>query len=364
MTDTGFARPTLAELIARISGDLNTRLPGHDSLVRRSVLWVLARVVAGAVHLLYGFAAWIARQILPDRADEAVLRRHAAIWGLAPLSATWAYGRVTFTGTPATLIPAGSILQRDDEREYRTILNATIGGGGTVSARVQAMASGADGNADVGTILTLATPIAGVTSAATVNASPDDLAHGTDTEGVDSLRARLLAYIAERPQGGAVADYEAWARSVYAGVRVFVAPLEAGPGTVVVRFILPPPLVGIDVIPDAGTVADVQAYLDVVAPVTAAVTVYAPAGKPIAMSIHVAPDTAAIRAAVTAELDDLFAREAAPSGTIPNSHIREAIARAEGEVSHTLGAVGGGAGTADVSQAFNEIAYLGVVTWY
>lgn len=360
-SDTGYVRPTLAALISRISSDLNSRLPGQDARIRRSVLWVLARVLAGAVHLLYGFASWIARQILPDTADGDRLRRHAAIWQIDPLTATEAAGNVLFSGVPATAIPIGSALQRADGAEYETTAGAVVGGGGTVVVRVIALLAGEAGNCDAATILELVSPIAGVTSASVVEASPDNVAGGTDDESNDELRDRLLAYIAERPQGGARSDYETWAREVAAVDRVFVSPLELGPGTVVVRFSIEG--TGAAVIPGAGKVAEVQAYIDPRAPVTADVTVLAPVALPITLTIHVVPDTAAIRAAVSAELEDLFAREAEPGGTIPNSHLREAIARAEGETSHTLTAVGGGAGTADVVQAATELAHLSTITW-
>ena len=357
----GFVRPTLAELIDRISGDLNTRLPGRDSRVRRSTLWVLARVFAGGLHLLYGFAAWIARQILPDRADEAVLRRHAAIWSLTPIPAAAASGKVTFSGVAGSIVPAGSTLQRDDGAEYTTAADATIGIGGTVDATVTAVEPAAAGNCAAAVVLTLASPVAGVTSAAVVNASPDDVANGRDAETVDELRARLLARIARRPQGGSVADYEAWVREVYPSARVFVEPLFLGAGTVVVWFVVPG--VGVAMLPTGAQVLAVKAYVDVLRPVTAQVGVDAPVGKPVALSIHIVPDTSAIRVAVAAELNDLFWRESGPGVTIPNSHLREAIARAAGEVSHTLTAVDGGAGTDDVIQGALEFAYTGVITW-
>lgn len=358
---TGFVRPTLAELITRISSDFNTRLPGQDSRVRRSVLWVLVRVLAGAVHLLYGFAAWISRQILPDTADGDRLARHAAIWGLSRLAATKAQGFVTFTGNPAAVIPAGSVLQRADGAEFETLAVATVGGGGTVDAEVRALEAGEAGNCDAATVLELSTPIAGVTSQATVKAAPDNVADGTDEESDDELRDRLLSYIAERPQGGARADYEAWTREIAGVDRVFVSPLELGPGTVTVRFSVEG--TGAGVIPGAGKVTEVQAHLDTKAPVTAAVTVLAPTGNPIPLTIHVEPNTAEVRAAVQAELEDLFTREAVTGGTIKNSNIREAISRAPGETSHTLTAVDGGAGTADAVSGASELAYLGTITW-
>ncbi len=48
MAETGYTIPTLAELVNRISGDLASRLPGRDTRLRRTIVWALAIVLAGA----------------------------------------------------------------------------------------------------------------------------------------------------------------------------------------------------------------------------------------------------------------------------------------------------------------------------
>ena len=76
-----FSRPTLNELIDRVSTDIASRLPGASTtLLRRSLAGVLARAEAGAVHSLYGYLEFIARQALPDTAEEEYLLRWSSIW--------------------------------------------------------------------------------------------------------------------------------------------------------------------------------------------------------------------------------------------------------------------------------------------
>jgi uncharacterized phage protein gp47/JayE len=111
-------------------------------------------------------------------------------------------------------------------------------------------------------------------------------------------------------------------------------------------------------IPDGPLVAAVQAALDLRRPVTAAVTVFAPATQAVALTIDLAVDTAAIRAAVLAELADFFVREAQPGGTIRVSRISAAISAALGEVAHLLVAP-----AADIALPAGTIAVLGTVTW-
>ena len=79
-----------------------------------------------------------------------------------------------------------------------------------------------------------------------------------------------------------------------------------------------------------------QTAIDAVRPIGPVVTIAAPVAVPLAFDIRITPDSAAIRAAIEAELHDLIFREAAPGGTLLISHIREAISVAAGEVDHTL----------------------------
>ena len=59
-------------------------------------------------------------------------------------------------------------------------------------------------------------------------------------------------------------------------------------------------------IPAQQVIDDVQAHIDQVRPVTAAVSVFACVAAPVDFSIEVSPDTAAIRTAVESELADFF----------------------------------------------------------
>ena len=49
-----FERPTLPDLVSRIQTDFVSRLALTGAVLRRSVVTVLARVLAGAAHMLHG----------------------------------------------------------------------------------------------------------------------------------------------------------------------------------------------------------------------------------------------------------------------------------------------------------------------
>ena len=78
-----FNRPPLDLLIARSAASMQSRLPGTDAVLRRSLSGIVARMSAGTEHGLYGYLDWLARQLMPDTAEEEHLERWASIWGVS-----------------------------------------------------------------------------------------------------------------------------------------------------------------------------------------------------------------------------------------------------------------------------------------
>ncbi|GAA4258925.1 baseplate J/gp47 family protein [Azospirillum formosense] len=350
MADTGFTRAGLPELIEQTRADLLARL-GLDELLRRADGEVQARVLGGALHSVYGYIDYLARQILPDTADAAWLERHASLWGVARKAATAAAGTVSITAAAGVTVPAGTVLQRPGGGADYTVTADVAAIGGTAMATVQAAAVGAASNLPPGARLTLVSPVAGAQSTAVVV----DVSGGADIEADADLLARLLARIRTPPHGGAAADYVAWALEVPGVTRAWVYAHHQGVGSVGVAFVCDGRA---SIIPTPADVAAMQAHLDEVRPVTAAVLAFAPVADPVALSIRLTPDSAATRAAVAAELQDFLAREAIPGGTLYLSRLREAISQAAGEFRHELVAP-----AADVVSPAGHIAQLGVITW-
>ncbi|MHC8326141.1 baseplate J/gp47 family protein [Pseudomonas sp. LB1P83] len=153
----------------------------------------------------------------------------------------------------------------------------------------------------------------------------------------------------------AASDYEQWALEVAGVTRVWVYPLQMGAGTVTVLFVCDE---DVSIIPSPAKVAEVQAYIEARAPVTAEVFVAAPVADPLVMTIKIAPNTTAVQNAVLAELADLIDRDSAPGGTILISRLREAVSLATGEDNNQIVTP-----TADVTHAAGHMATLGTVTF-
>lgn len=132
-------------------------------------------------------------------------------------------------------------------------------------------------------------------------------------------------------------------------------PCRWGAGTVTVLFVcdgLP------DIIPTVPKVAEVQAYIEARRPVTAEVFVAAPISDPLNMTIKLAPNTAAVQAAVRAELQDMIDRDSKPGTAILISRLREAVSLAAGEDNNEIVTP-----AADVPHATGHMAVMGNLTF-
>ncbi len=326
-----FARPTLATIVSRVVGDLETELQTNGSVLRRSMLRILAIVVAGTAHMLYGAIAWASRQVVVSTSDEDYLSQWASLYGMSKNPPTFARGEVTFTADATATVPAHSILTRSDGAQYELLadVHINIDTSATADGEVLALTAGAAGSLPIGTLLTLQIPVSHVQSTASVVATLED---GNDQEGTEDFRTRFREFLASPPQGGNKADFIAWSKEVTGVTRAWPVGWELGPGTVTVRFARDG---DVSPIPDVGEVAAMQAHLDEEAPLAAHVMVSAPVPLVVSFSIRVKPFTEATTAAVKTRLQERF-RRAVPGEVIPVSQIATAVGSAEGVVDFYL----------------------------
>jgi uncharacterized phage protein gp47/JayE len=320
---------------------------------------------------LYGFGARVVAELLPVTAKSWGVLRWAQLRGLTRTAATAATGQITITRTGTATIPSGTIFVREDGTEYTLDTTISSGGAGSLTAKaITASVAGADGSLDVGDTLTFQTPIANVNATVSVTAATA----GADIETIDALKIRLLEDLASPPQGGAEADYVAWAKEHSASIsRVWVYEHEPYLGQITVRFALVVPENGdsTDVIPSNDDATALQTHLRTKAPAHVADYVYAAAPTPRAIDIDVSldPDPGAnsdLRNAIRNYLDDLFATlDIAPGGILYQDDIRDAIRRAiksvEADGQFVLNTIEG-ATPADIDLAAGVLPVLGTLT--
>jgi len=199
-----------------------------DVLSLAAIELALAAIWAQQV-LERGFASTTFGQYLDLRCEEHGLTRRAAVK---------AYGQVIFTGTPDTVIPAGTKVSTSSSEAapaivFVTTSEATIGGEGTVTVGIEAVEAGADGNVAAGTIIFLSEPISGVTGVTNAVATTG----GLDEEDDAVLLSRYLQKVRSPSAGGNKADYVNWTLEVVGVGGVSVVPVRDGPGTVSIAII-------------------------------------------------------------------------------------------------------------------------------
>ncbi|HEX4859684.1 MAG TPA: baseplate J/gp47 family protein [Rhizomicrobium sp.] len=273
-----FQRPTLSDLRLRARALFASKLKGADGTLPKSNITVTSDVIAALVYGLYGYADWLARQALPNTADDwYYLSRWGALFGLSPKPPVQSAGNALFTGSVNASVPHHTLLQDSLGNQYKTTADATLIAGAT-SVPIISLVGGAMGNLPAGAPLTLLAVLTNVDGTASVDGS--GLSDGLDAETTQDFGARIAQRMKNSPSGsGTLADYQRWALSVPGVTRATANPLEHGAGTITIRFVMDANPNGF--IPRSGDIDTVKAVIVAEAPVTDQVTVVAPTPQPV-----------------------------------------------------------------------------------
>ncbi|QKV20234.1 baseplate J/gp47 family protein [Oricola thermophila] len=356
---------SLDEIAASLRGAFRQYLPGTDASLKQNVLSVIAKVVALLGYEYELRLQWIFRQIfLTTATSEAIIRLHAAEYGILRKPASPASGNISGAGTPHATYPAG-IRFTSAGVNYLTAEPFTVNAIGEFTASVTAETGGEDTNRDEGAQLLLADPALYPTLSDVVTVAAGGLGGGADTESIEALRARALKRKASPPQGGALADYEAWALEVPGVVSAWAANYSGGFGHIGAWVLFAGRENGI---PTDADLAAVEAHIADKRLVRARFSAAAPIAKPVDMDIRLTPDSVAMRSAVSAALAEFFdatrsdtrLRPGLPDDpfTLSRSWISETISTVAGEASHVLASPAD-----DIVFQPGELPVLGEITW-
>jgi len=324
-----FARPTLEQLIQEAETDLATRL-GLGPLQRRSVLRVLARVLAGLGHSSHGHLDYVADQVFPATSSAVSLEMHASLRGISRKAAAFAAGTATFTGTAGSTVPVGASMVRADGVAYSVTSQTTIAAAGSAAVPILADLPGDAGNATPGTVFNLQSAVPGVAGRATAL----EVTGGTAEESDEELRIRVLDAWRARPMAGTVHDYITWALEVPGVTRAWVLAGTPTLGQVKIQVVADGNTPTIEA--TTSQLAQVQSYIDERRPVTARARVTTPALLALDLTIRLSPATTQVRTAVAQSVFDAITRVSEPGGTIRLSQLISAIGTTPGEDYHTI----------------------------
>lgn len=227
------AKPTTRDIAANIVASIQSKLGQNVPFAAKAFVRVIAKAVAGAVATLWTYGDWITLQLSPFTAsfDETTILGRTIrplvyigrLYGAGdPQPATAATIRVTVyvTNLPDKTIPAGTTFVAQSngvtyaiKEDTTTVSGLAVAQAVAVSDQAGTFGLGTVGNLTdpTGTDLPLINPVAGFFNYVKFLdvAVPGELA---ETE--DSYRQRVIDRKQRQPQGGAPADYRAWAVDV------------------------------------------------------------------------------------------------------------------------------------------------------
>lgn len=238
--------------------------------------------VAAQVYSLYVQSDWVARQCFPQTAVGEYLDRHAALRGLErrqPVNAEGIlrFGVDTAHSTDLT-VPAGTVCMTAGLIRFETLENAVLPAGSTqVEVAARAAEAGIAGNVAANTILSMAVAPVGVKTVT----NPTAFSGGTEEEGDEALRERVLETFHRLPNGANAAFYEQGALSFEQVAAVSVLPRNRGIGTVDV-------VIGTNAgLPDEALIAEVQAYFEERREIAVDVRVLAPEVQAVDVTVQI-----------------------------------------------------------------------------
>jgi uncharacterized phage protein gp47/JayE len=284
---------------------------------------------------------WLAKQLLPDTAEQEWLDRHGNIWlrnadgSIGRKLATFASGTVRVYGTINTVVPPFAVLRSAASGvSYQTTEQGIVGPDGTGEIAAEALTPGAVGNLERDDILAFVDIVDGVEG----QASAVIMSSGIEEENDDQLRERVLFRIQKPPMGGDAEDYIRWALEVPGVTRAWSYPNEMGIGTVAVRFLMDELRANNHGIPNDDDILTVKCHLDKMRPV-AVKNFFVVAPIPLFYDITITgleKDDEAVRVRIEAAIKKMELRRAAPGQTMYRSWVDEAISGALGEDHHEL----------------------------
>lgn len=222
--------PTTKQLSDNIRSQIEAAISQATPLLPKSFVRVLSAAIAAVVAVLYKYIEWMFNQFFPADADfeestilgrsVSPLRKLGNLLGRGdPKTGTAAELEFTVTVTNQTgSLPIQSqIISPATGYLYITTANVSLNAptvtvnAVAISGPNQTTGVGADGNATDGTVMRFVNSLTNVSRDVVVSGT---VTQGADSESIAQYRGDIEQLFANRPQGGAPADYVQWGKTV------------------------------------------------------------------------------------------------------------------------------------------------------
>lgn len=373
-----FVTPTLNDLVRVAENGLFTSF-GIDggSVLRKSVIKVIARVFAGVCFLLVLLLRKMWKNVFISSCDVETLDDFGTDFDLPNKPEGFAKGVVIVKKTTASnvTLQQGTVLSYESGIEFEIDAGYTLSGAANSEfpVKVIAVQSGPDSNVSASAVLEFrdGTP-EGLSDDVVVDSEGlsggvkiEVLVNGNTEfwgESVEEYRERLLNYRRYQPAGGCGTDYKAWAERFPAVTKCIVE--QNYPVVNAVTCVLAYYGQGQDSIAVNSTnVNEVKDYIqsDVRRPITADVRVVSCVPKSIDFSIRISPDNTNVRSSVQSALSEAL-KAYVPGESVDADDLTVALRGSSVADSVAVTLVGGG-NAVTLSKSGHELPVIGTITW-
>lgn len=369
-----FSTPSLNDLIRITENGFSNAFFGEASVLRKSVLKVLARVFAGVAFLVVLLLQKMWKNSFLTTCDVESLKDYGDDFDLPNKPESYSKGAVIVkTDGAVVTLPQGTIVVTSEGVEYETVSDMSlVGAENGTSVNVIAVDSGEGCDIPEGTTLqfrdgtpdhveaSVVVSSGGVTGGKKISVEVNGSVEYWGEE-VEEYRVRLLNYRRTQPSGGCSADYKGWAERFDCVSRCIVD--QNYPETNSVTCVLACFRDNSDSVAlNSTNVSEVESYVtdDVRRPITADVRVVSCTDKPIDFVVSISPDSVNTRDRVRYALKYVL-RGYKPGNTVTKEDIAVGLKTFSDIGSVVVISVDGGS-SVTLSRANHELPVIGSMT--
>lgn len=325
---------SLQEFIRIVENALSVQFYGQSSLLRKSVLKVLASVVGAMLYMMSLIAKRIYKNRFVSTCDVSALEGFGVEYGVPHKVPLAAAGDVTVElndGVSSVTIPQDTVLVDQAAKLAYSVKATTVIDSDNTKVPVIALEVGYDYNLDAGTVLEFRDdPVAGVKSLTSVNVS-GGVAEGVEIDGdvfvwgesAEEYRARLLNRVQNPPHGGSANDYWQMATRFSFVDEAYVIPNIPQSNSVCIALAN---YKSSDIYLTPAQVEEVSNYItdDVRRPITADVRVFSVTPVNVTVTAYVAPYNDSVRSSVANCIKAYF-RQVKPGSTVSFGDLEDVV---------------------------------------
>lgn len=189
ITPTGFERKRYIDILADMQSRARTNFGDTIITDTNKPFGKFLDIHAWQIAELWEMLEEVYNSISVDTAEGAALDRLIKYKDLERRVLTAATGTIRVNGTSGTFVGANFIVGKEDGTTYSTTQDGTINGSGYILVPITCNFQGSRGNAEIGEINTIITPLFGVTSVTNESV----IANGLDDEKDSDLRERYYS---------------------------------------------------------------------------------------------------------------------------------------------------------------------------